>query len=173
MRLKKAALFATGLLFATLLQAQLLTNPGFENDLNDWQIKEKRPISFAVAEAAFEGKLGLRLNDEATDAGANLTTEKFEVTPGQKISLGFMARSSNGSLAAVLLSPILSDGAPLLDEKGQPSVVAVPIKSSPDWSPYRKEYTVPEGVTSFTVSIRSWSTPTGVVDIDNFELRVE
>ncbi len=168
----KLLLAACLLLPASLLRAQLLTNPGFESGLDDWTVTEKTSISSSTAEAAYEGKAGLRINDESADSGANIASSRFDVTPGQKITLKFMARSPNGTIASVSILPYGSSSQPLLDEKGRPPTNVV-IKQSSDWAHYAVEYVVPQEASAFTISIRSWSTPTGIVDLDNFELKIE
>lgn len=168
----KSFLFAACLLPASLLDAQLLTNPGFESGVDGWTIKEKTSISSAMAEAAHEGAAGLRISDESVDGGANVTSERFDVAPGQKIALEFMARSLNSTIASVSILPYGSNNQPLLDEQGR-SPANVIIRQSTDWAHYALEWIVPEDVSAFAISIRSWSTPTGTVDLDDFTLKVE
>jgi hypothetical protein len=160
------------LLPAVLAQAQWLTNPGFESELEGWTVKELTPVSSASAEAAHEGKFGLRLTDEITDNGANISTERFSVTPGQKVTLGFLARSPGGSIAAVMIVPYSSNNKPLMNEQGRPPVT-IGIKESSDWVHYDAEYTVPDEATSVALSIRTWTGPTGIVDLDDFNLEIE
>ena len=160
------------LLSAPALQAQLLGNPGFEDGLEGWQNAEKSPVSSVVEDAAHTGKGGLRIADELTDGGANLTTERFPVTPGQKITLRLWARSSKDAITAVMITPYFSTRKPILTENGKPPVL-INIKKSDDWEPYETEYVLPDEAAAFSIAIRSWTGAVGTTDLDDFELTLE
>lgn len=164
----------TGILLASAscLGAQILPNPGFESGMEGWKSTEKTPITSVAAEAAHTGQHGLRVDDQSETDGARFFSDAFTVSPGQKVTLSFWARSPLDGIAAVSLQPLGARNRPIMDEKGQPPLV-VAIRSSPEWKQYHATFTVPDEAESMTVSVRSWSRSKGVVDIDDFELTVE
>ena len=168
----KLLFLAAFLLPLSALHSQLLENPGFEDELLGWKIAEKSPVSSVREDAAHQGKAGLRIADELNDAGANITTERFQITPGQKITLSFWARSSKDAISAVMIMPYSSARKPLLTEKGKAPVV-INIKKSENWERYEAEYTLPDEATTFALGIRSWTGAVGTTDLDDFDLKVE
>jgi hypothetical protein len=168
----KLPLLLVCLLPLSTLHSQLLENPGFEQDMHGWQNAEKSPVSSVVEDAAHEGKAGLRIADELKDGGANITTERFTITPGQKVTLSFWARSTKDAVTAVMIMPYTSSRKAILNEKGKPPVV-VNIKKSENWERYEAEYTMPDEADAFSVVIRSWTGSVGTTDLDDFDLKVE
>jgi hypothetical protein len=168
----KLILTAACLFSASLLHAQLLTNPGFEQGLDGWQNSEKTPVSSAIPEAAHEGKLGLRVNDNVTDGGAYISSDRFDVSPGQTVTLSFWARSPHKTLAAVMITPYDSNKRAILNENGKHPVV-VAIKKSDEWEFYQASYTVVNDAVTVGFAIRSWSGSTGTADFDDFQLKIE
>ena len=168
----KLLLVCLSLASVSCLHAQILSNPGFESGLEGWKSTEKTPITTAVKEAAHTGEMGLRVNDDSETDGARFASDAFTVSPGQKVSLSFWARSPQGDVAAVSLLPLGARNRPIMGENGQPPLV-VAIKASPDWKQYKASYTVPDEAEAMIITVRSWSRSKGIVDIDDFELTVE
>jgi hypothetical protein len=160
------------LLPISLLHAQLLENPGFEQELKGWQIKEKSPMSSAAESAAREGKAGLHIADESSDSGASLSSERFAANPGQKVTLTFWARATKDKLAAVMIMPYGTDRKAIPNEEGKAPVV-IAINESGDWERYEAELVLPAETATFAVSIHSWPGAMGSADLDDFELKLE
>jgi len=151
----------------------LLGNPGFEEEQAGWAILEKEPISSVSPDAAHDGKLGLRITDESKENGANVSSDRFPVTPGQKVSLGFWSRSTTEGIGAVMLVPFSSTGRAILNQNGKPECVVAIKKDKGDWDRHDVEYTVPDGASTLGVSIRTWTGSVGTADLDDFELKIE
>lgn len=167
------ALTTLFLIFPLVAGAQVLENPGFESGTEGWKISEKEPVSSVVEEAAHEGKLGLHVGDESQTTGANVGSQKVPVSAGQKVSLGFWARTGMDSLLAVIIIPYSENNKPITDENGKfPNAVFIKKKSG-DWERYEYEFQVPDGVAAISLSIRSWTSPVGSADLDDFELKIE
>jgi hypothetical protein len=169
MKLILPLLFA---LSAPLLQAQILGNPGFESEWEGWKVEEKLSPPELTGEAAHSGKSGLRITTETEGNGVKITSDPIEVSPGQKLSLRFQARSSRSALAAVMLVPQGADKRPLFNELGKPPVF-IGIRKSDDWESYEAQYLVPGEAVAVSLWIRSWSKAAAIVDFDDFELNIE
>lgn len=166
------ALLILILLVRVAAGAQVLENPGFESGAEAWKINEKEPVSSVVEEAAHEGKLGLHIVDESQTTGANVASQKFPVTAGQKVTLSFWARTGTESLLAVILIPYSANNKAITDENGKfPNSVFVKRKSG-DWEHYEHEFAVPDEASAISLSIRSWTGSMGTADLDDFELKI-
>src|SRR2546428_469051 len=66
-------------------------NPGFEDGTKGWEIKDA--MSHAVAEAAHDGKMGLRITDEDKAGGSSVMSARLPVKPGQAVTLTFWAKT--------------------------------------------------------------------------------
>ncbi|GAT35463.1 carbohydrate binding domain-containing protein [Terrimicrobium sacchariphilum] len=157
---------------ASFLPAQILPNPGFESGLEGWKTTEKTPITSISTAAARTGEHGLRVEDQSETDGARFFSDAFTVSPGQKVTISFWARSPHGDVVGVSLQPLGARSRPLMDEKGQPPLV-IGIKMSADWKQYNASYTVPDEAESMVINIRSWSRSKGIVDLDDFDVTIE
>lgn len=155
------------------LHAQLLQNAGFESGTDGWKIIEKEPISTVTGEAAHAGKSGLRITDESKELGANVSNDRFPVTPGQKVTIGFWGRSTVEGIGAVMVIPYTANNRAILDEKGKQLFLISIKKDLGDWDRYDAEFIVPDEATSVGISIRTWTGSTGTADLDDFELKIE
>ncbi len=168
----KALLACLAVVATSGLHAQLLSNPGFESGMEGWKTNEQTPISTVTKEAAHTGEMGLRVNDQIETDGARFFSDAFTVSPGQKVTISFWARSSQGDTAAVSLQSLGARNRAITGENGQPPLV-IGIKASADWKQYSGSCIVPDEAESMIIGIRSWTKAKGVVDIDDFELTVE
>lgn len=159
------------LLAPFIAEAQLLENPGFESGNQGWVIKYPATASVA-ADAAHDGKLGLRLqvNDDGDRARAD--TEKLPIDAARKLKLGFWARTSSDQTGGVVLLAFSSNNKPIVDENGKP-LLTLGIRNSPEWTHFEKEITLPDEVSSVAIAIRSWNGSSGTIDLDDFELKIE
>jgi hypothetical protein len=147
--------------------AEEIANPGFEQDLTDWTARGDRNMSATTEEAARSGKIGLRVIDEDTGAGSNLTSLPFGVTPGTKYELSCWARGVSGTGRVGVYFRFLNEkGKPVKKEK----VVALPSEVK-EWKQYTVVDTAPETAVQAQIWVHSFAKDTPVVDIDDFELK--
>ena len=159
------------LLTPFIAEAQPLENPGFESGDQEWVIKNPATASVA-AEAAHDGKLGLRLRIGDDAERAHVDTAKLPLDAGRKVKLGFWARTSSDQTGGVVLLAFSSNNKPVVDENGKP-LLTVGIRNSPEWTHFEKEFTLPDEVSSVAIAIRSWTGSSGTIDLDDFELKIE
>lgn len=163
-------LLITFLLVPLAAGAQFLENPGFEDGDQGWGKPD--PASAVVAEAAHGGKLGLRIELKGDGDRARVDSVKFPVEAGQKVTLGFWARTASPQKFAVMLFAFNSANKPVTNENGKP-LVTIGIRSSAGWTHYEEACTLPDEASTVSVGIRSWTGATGTVDLDDFELKIE
>lgn len=151
-------------------KAAVPPNGGFEDGLSGWTAKDS--MAKALPEAARTGKTGLRIVDEDTKKGSDLTSGRMPVTPGQEITLTFHARAQ-ADFAGVYLRFDDAAGKPVKDAalKYTDGMPAAGIKKGAgDWTSYRLKATVPEGAATVAVWVHSWGAATGTADLDDFEI---
>jgi hypothetical protein len=174
-----ACLLAAALLPATPLlpaaeDGQLLANPGFEDGMTGWINSDREAVCSISAEAAFEGKAGLLVDDQTPQDGARFASERFPLSPGQTVTLTFQGLTETGeSLVGVMLVPFDEAGRQITTEtRSQPPTVHV---KTPDgnWQHFELQYVADPGTSSVAISVRSWTKPTGRAFLDNFSLKIE
>jgi peptidoglycan/xylan/chitin deacetylase (PgdA/CDA1 family) len=159
------------MLFAALAASAVaspLPNPGFEEGLAGWVTKDA--MSVATPEAARTGKAGLRVTDNDTAKGSDLTSALLPVVPGQALTLTFSAKAQ-GDFLAVYLWFRDAAGRPVKDDtkKHTGGMPAVGVKKGAgDWTPYTLAATVPEGAATVAIWVHSWGSATGTADFDDF-----
>ncbi|AHF90149.1 polysaccharide deacetylase [Opitutaceae bacterium TAV5] len=150
-------------------EAPIPANPGFEEGLHAWRPNET--MSQVVPEAAFSGKLGLRVTDNDTINGSSLFSSRYPVQPGQQLTLTFQARA-DADFLAVYFWPTNDAGRPVRDPAirgdGLPKVFVK--KGDGGWKPYTLTATLPEGAAAVSIWVHSWSGSTGVADFDDFNI---
>lgn len=155
---------------ATNAATNPLLNAGFEDNLNSWEVKDT--MSKAVADAAREGKLGLRITDEDTVGGSSVLSAKLPVKAGQEITAAFWARTHR-NFAGVYLwffdawGRLLKD--PALKAGGGHATCAI-NQTDGQWHNYAIAAKAPAGAASVAIWIHSFSTTTGTADFDDFVL---
>lgn len=155
------------LLVAPLLKAENFPNPGFEEDLTDWQMRSGQDIAFASPEAARSGASGLKILDEDLRRAVWLESLPAEVLPGKKYELSFWARqlSGDGAVRVTLR---------FLDEKGkaaQKKDAFLRIDPSSEWKKNVLVAQAPESAVAALVFIQSSQEKAVVADLDDFALR--
>lgn len=169
-RMKPLAL-ALCLFLPFVAEAQLLENPGFESGDLGWVIKYAATASVA-AEAAHDGKLGLRLHFQNGAERAHVDSAKLPIEAGRKVKLGFWARASSDQTGGVVLQAFSPNNKPIVDDNGKP-LLTIGIRNSPGWTRFDKEITLPDEASSVAIAIRSWTGSSGTIDVDDFELTLE
>lgn len=167
----KNAILIAFLVAPLIAAAQLLENPGFESGDLGWVIKYAATAS-VVAEAAHDGKLGLRLHIQDGAERAHVDSAKLPIDAGRKVKLGFWARASSDQTGGVVLQAFSPNNKPIVDDNGKP-LLTVGIRDSPGWTRFDKEITLPDEATSVAIAIRSWTGSSGTIDVDDFELTLE
>lgn len=146
-----------------------LDNPGFEQGEAGWTIREKAPMSSAVAEAAHEGTLGLRVTDEDTVNGSSALSQIIPVEPGQKFRLTFWARTNSANVSSVNFW-FFTQTKKVIGADTQ-TIPFVPIAhGNGEWFEYQLEATAPPEAVTLAIWIHSYSTAVGTIDFDDFKL---
>lgn len=149
------------------VHAQTVSNPGFEEDLTDWEASFDYEMSGASAEAARTGKLGLRVVDASPTQGSGLESLPLEVDPGQTIETTFWARRVEGS-GTLKVSLRFFDGSGKRLQKQPPSVT---VKDTPFWTQFSLTGIAPEEAVAFGIRIESAPLEEGTFDLDDFLVR--
>jgi hypothetical protein len=154
----------------TALPAQLLTNPGFEDGLTGWAIKDA--MSKIVPEAAHDGAKGLHIEDNDTKLGSHVVSSQVPVITGHTYQLTFWARTTSPGLAAVYFWYFA--GASILTAKDSNGTSVHPAQAvnqcDGQWNQYTLEAKAPENATTIAVWIHTLGPATGTVDFDDFSL---
>ena len=147
-----------------------LPNPGFEEGLAAWVVKDT--MSKAVPEAAHSGKLGLRIVDEDKGVGSSVMSAKLPVKAGQQIKVNFWAKTTT-SFSSVFLwfydanRKVIKD--PSLKHTDGLSAAAIK-ETDGEWHPYSVIASAPQDAVTLSLWIHSYSTSVDSVDIDDFEV---
>ncbi len=146
-------------------EVNFLPNPGFENQLADWQINDS--ISQLLPEAAHSGKVGLRIGSEnGKCAGSSVQSSRLPVAPRQTFTLSFFARAKAVNAAAY----IWYENAEGKLFQPQPPSCAIQAGDGTTWIRHSKEFTVPEEAVNFRLWIHSWSGATAPSEWDDFAI---
>lgn len=157
-----------GLLLGEEVKGQLI-NPGFEQQLNGWSTSN--PEVSIIPEAAYQGKAGMRIHvTDNLPTGTSIYSSRLPVTPGQSITLGFWARSSDKTFCGIYVYMLDSNGKRLKFGKGGKGVMLAPNQSDGNWHEYTREFTAPEDAQSVVLWIHSWGGTKGTLDLDDITL---
>ncbi len=150
--------------------ANPLPNPGFEDGLQHWTIRDA--MSRVVPEAAHSGEMGLRVEDGDAAGGSSATSARFAVAPGQELTLTFWARA-RADFLGVYLWLYGSEGR-LVQDPAQRVGGGLPIcgvkDTAGEWRRHSLRARVPPGVAAVAVWVHSYSGSTGAADLDDFAL---
>jgi hypothetical protein len=150
--------------------AQLLTNPGFEDGLTGWAIKDK--MSKIVPEAAHDGAQGLRIDDEDAKLGSHVVSGQVPAVAGHTYQLTFWARTTTAGFSAVYFW--FFNGPSILTANDSNGTSAHPSQAvdqgDGEWHQYTLEAKAPEDATTIAVWIHTLGPGTGEVDFDDFSL---
>jgi len=145
-----------------------LSNPGFEDKDQQWLIADA--TSQIIAEAAHEGKMGLRVGTaDYNPEGSSVTSARFPVQPGQDINLNFWARTKT-HCSGVYLMFNKADGKPVSPVKGGPNLMSDVGKIDGNWDQYTLQAKAPADAASVAVWVHSFAGTRGTVDLDDVSL---
>lgn len=151
--------------------ADLLEDPGFEDQSSIWLIKNPKTAAVG-AEAAHDGKLGLRLYLTEDGGRAQVDSALMPLGSSRRLQVAFWARTSGRQTGGVTVQVLNAARKPLLNEQGKP-LGTIGIPASADWQRCEKEFTLPEDAAYLTLAIRSWTGQEGTIDLDDFEVVAE
>ncbi|HCE45787.1 MAG TPA: polysaccharide deacetylase [Lentisphaeria bacterium] len=140
----------------------LLPNPGFEDGDKMWSFGDS--TSILTAEAAHEGKSGLRVGDDEYNADpGSVTSAKLPVHPGQEVTLSFWAKGKNKSSGAYIY---FYDSNGKVISKPQPALW--PANEDGQWHQYSLKETAPANGASVAVWVHFSPGNIGITDYDDF-----
>ncbi|CAN5497017.1 hypothetical protein BH09VER1_BH09VER1_43000 [soil metagenome] len=146
---------------------------GFEENPSGWSFNEQPSMSTVTAGAAHEGKAGLHISDESSNAGSSALSGKIPVTPSSELELTFQARTNTPGFVGVYLWFFDSAGKLIKEESqraGQGHPVTGVSKADGQWNSYRLTAHTPENAETVAVWIHSFGQATGSADFDDFVL---
>jgi len=153
-------------------QSNLLKNPGFEDGDQFWKLGDKEGMATITPEAAKKGKNGLRIVDKSAEQGSGVISERFPVTPGQKVKLVFWAKTLDPKFISVCIVPFAQDKSWTTD--GSEKLPAVALDDATGkWKKYELEFVAMDHMDAVAIWIHSWSSSQGTADFDDFDLRIK
>lgn len=170
MSLKIAFLMAVAIVFpSTHASAQeiSLSNPGFEQELSDWNLRTSPDMCSARSEASRSGNLGLRIEDKSETEGCEIRSLSDSAEMDTEYEFSFWARTLDGS------GPI-QVALVFLNEKGQSirkKNPTVDVPNTPDWTQFRLKVRSPtQDVSGMYLAIRTPGADFVTADLDDFEI---
>ena len=146
----------------------LLANGGFEQHLASWDGRKDGGMSKAVLEAAHDGKLGLRVEDDDDVKGSSLGSEQVPAGPGRKFELRFWGRIMSGRGAAAYLQFFDADGNQL-NKMELNNTIRVLLRGG-EWKEYSLSGTAPDGAATVRVWVHTHTETRVIADFDDFVL---
>lgn len=145
-----------------------LSNPGFEDGLSSWDSSHDNDMSRAVADAAHNGRFGLRVQDRSDTLGSSLISAPLPVISGKRYSVRFWGRILEGEGLAVYLIFFDAQGGYLnKQELGNENLTMIP-KTATDWTQFSVDGAAPDNAFSLKVWIHSFTKSIVVADVDDF-----
>lgn len=161
-----ASLFSAVTAFAGPIE---IPNPGFERGLDGWKNSGDNGMSHPEADAAFEGKLGLRVVDNDANQDSRIASQNIPVTPGKTYRVKFHARNLDGRGVNVFLYFYNSAGERLSLEGGHSIHREIPEGES-EWKEYSVEAKAFEDAKELQFVIRSNKRAIVKADFDAFSV---
>lgn len=168
---------ASGLSFALTATAwassdnavdQLLPNPGFEQGFTGWLVSENNAsMSAVIPQAAYEGKLGLRVTDIDTVNGSSVESTPLPAVPGHRYLVRFKVRSLDRSNSCGVYVRFRNTSGKFLPNAANTSV---PSQPSPAWDQVELDAPAPPDAAEVSLWIHSYGSTTGSWDLDDFSL---
>jgi len=147
-----------------------LSNPGFEEGTEGWSISKEdvaASLSQISPEAAHTGSNGLRVKQDADGVGSWMQSAKIPIEQGQNYRLSFFARCVENSGIGVWVQYFNSDKKPI---KQSPDLAIQIPQSASAWTEYHLDCTPPEGATSMSFAVHSYSKRACLADFDDFSV---
>jgi len=166
--------FVAALALPTLVVAGPLplANPGFEDGLEGWRKSADNGMSQPLAEAAAEGKLGLRVTDNEPAKGSRLTSQRFAAKPGATYVVRFKARSHGGRGMGVYLRFYNKVEQPIELPHGHKFHLDIP-EAQTEWKAMELKAVAPADAAEVEVVLRSNNVAITKADFDAFALSEE
>ncbi len=150
------------------IESQLLTNPGFEQGLVGWTVAENDVLmSTVTASAARQGGFGLHIDDADGKLGSSVESTPLPVVPGRSYRLSFYARSPGQSDGCGVYLRFRNDLQRLIPSS--PATASIPANTSA-WKAFTFETVAPADAALVSVWIHSYSTTTGIWEVDDVTL---
>ncbi len=157
--------------YSQLAAINLLPNADFEEGLQGWNNAKDNGMSSILTNAAYSGKMGLRVSDADPKAGSSLISLKQKAEAGKKYSLKFSGRilSEKGSLAVYLR---FFDGAGKQLNPYPNFMHLIEFRDTPTWKPFEKTFESPVGTEFFDVWIHSYDSVVVEAELDQLEVNL-
>lgn len=160
-----AALCGLAALQGAVAQTPLsLPNADFEAGTEGWRIKEDGPMTRAVAEAAYSGEQGLRIEDNDGTQGSSAVSGRLDVQPGKRYRVTFWGRTDTPGAVAVYAWFYKKAGGEFIKQQETPVAT---INRKGGWHTYTLEFEPPEEAGYLALWIHSLGTGTGAADVDD------
>lgn len=160
-----AALVLTCLAIAAESAAGIL-NGDFESGVSGWDAKDDNGMSKVSAEAAKNGKSGLRVTDDSDRSGSSFASSRFQVRPEQECRLVFHSRIVSGGGIGIYFR--FYDGE---SKQLNPGLDLISV-SSTVWKEHVLEVSSPKGSVTGEIWIHSYNKDKVVADFDDFRVEV-
>ncbi len=154
------------------LEEAPLANPGFEEKLHGWKVRQNEPGVQVEESAARSGNFGLRIVDESEAPEDNIliTSDPIPVEPFGEYLLTFWARSENGSgvygVGGAEIAFFDAEGNVLTSIKP-----ALPVfNTQGKWVRHLLGTTAPPAAVTMVIRVTSYTTSKGSIDFDDFEI---
>ncbi len=167
--MKKMVFWCLAMLAGSAAQANMVLNPGFESNMDNWTTYLSpvgvTSVYFAVKnEAVYDGAWAMKI---AARNGYGLIHQTISVPAGAKLNLSLWALAVTGNWMMNEAGDIVDVHFKFMDANGveisQPGFVAfdgdpstdAPILTNPDWQEYSVEVDVPANAVSVMLKIRA------------------
>lgn len=168
-RLKLAFVFAFSAIAAF---AQMLPNPGFEEESVGWSFDKNR-MSTVCKEAARTGKFGLRVIDASDRDGSSCRSDAVKIKPNAYYRLRFHVRNFGDKSESIGVYFKFQDanGQELESNKARNELIHyVNTKTVNEWAEMTACFQSPKTAATLAVWIHSFSTGMAKMDFDDFIL---
>jgi hypothetical protein len=145
----------------------LLSNPGFEQELSDWNLQYAFGMCSAISEASHSGSLGLRIDDKNNTEGCEVRSVSDVADSDTEYELSFWARTLDGKgpLRASLV--FVNDKGKSIRQKNP----TVDVSNTPEWTQFRLKVRSPvQDVSAMHVQFRTPGTDFLTADVDDISV---
>lgn len=148
-------------------QDLLLSNPGFEQELSDWNLRNSSGMISATSEASHSGSFGLRIEDQSDVKGCEIRSVSDTAESDTEYEFSFWARTLDGT-------GLLQVALVFVNEKGQSirkKNPTVDVHNTPEWAQFRLKVRSPaQDVAGMYLVIRTYSKDCLTADLDDFRI---
>jgi hypothetical protein len=144
----------------------LLPNGDFEGDPGIWRIKENVPMTQVIPEAAHQGSMGLRVEDDDPAEGSSAVSPRIDVEPGRRYRISFRGRTTTPGAIGVYAWFYKKAAGAFIGQN--PAPMTAINQSGSDWHPYSFEVEAPAEAGFMALWVHSLGKGTGSADLDDF-----